>query len=189
MCPSYARVSRAVRRARASVTRRLPSNGRSRRLPPVNHSSHPSHPRALRRPMRVTHTSYSSLDPLLIHTHAPTIIVRTISMCPTDHASDRPNPRRHADATPRAVASQHIARRRRPSTTPAAHTTRTHTRVRILRARPRTHIAPPDVDSSGCSPPIAPADRQRTHPEVTAHAPRDRLRRRPYTRTSSIVFD
>ena len=133
MCPSYARVSRAVRRARASVTRRLPSNGRSRRLPPVNHSSHPSHPRALRRPMRVTHTSYSSLDPLLIRTHTHPLL----------NVSDRPRVRPTESST---SLGRDPSRRRftthRPPSTPAADARRahyTHTHARTHPSRAPTH--------------------------------------------------
>jgi len=153
--------------ARARFTRRLPSNGRSRVLPPINHSSHPSHCRARRRPTRVTHTSYSSLDPLLIHTHTHHSLRRHVrpTTCPTDQTLDVTTTRPLARHFTSPAAD---ARRRRPPRTPHAHA-RTHL--------PRTPTKRTSHHPTSIRPVHAPdrtrgSERRNTHTHTRGHRAR-----------------
>jgi hypothetical protein len=178
MCPSRARF-RAPFRARArratrAIERTIPASSASQPFEsPVAFSRAAS--------FHAHHARLVLFARSFIDTHAP--CVRPTESTP-----------RHPDATLRAVPSHHTARRRRPPPTPAAHTTRTRAHASFAHAHAHTSHHPTSIrpvnapDRTVRSARSRRILRARPH-EVTAHAPRDRLRRRPFARTSSIVFD
>ena len=154
--------------ARARFTRRLPSNGRSRRTSanqPFESSVALS--RAASSHARHAHVVLLARSFIDTHTHAHTHYVMTRT-CPTDRVSDRPRVR----PTKRSTTTRPLARRRvtshRPPT-PAADARRahhTHTRVRISRARPLNAHRTTRRRFVRYTRPIAPADpsaETRTH--------------------------